>query len=458
MNTAVTHRILFACLFLTLQAVAFSQRKPNLRLDISSGLSNGISVNAPASFMDDKSRVAAGTGITASSVNAFLYEVQQLVGSLAPEMWLFTLPEDKQGLIDGTQALLRFVEELEPVISQLLAGIDTLATRHSRLSPQKAIYPRLQWRVSSHTTMLLPEMSYSDYNLGIDGAIQFARTASQDTRAFGFALRMDLSPQRQAAARELLQLSQEKRRLDTPMHALSQTLSRFKRLLQQSKGNANSLLPDLLSLDPTQPNSPEKLQQLQQRYESLVATLRLSIEEVSDALSADGGVTHTFTPLLQQALDAARALYHLAFRFRMALFLTYQDFNQPLRVSQVGMSIGKLYRVGAEGSPGIRATLSASYLWASPVAAGEREGVICGVQIAWQDRTPVLLAQQSRWRWQAGVEYTFPSTLTNHSYGAFVRFRQPNHPADYSVFYLHRPTGADFLGVSLRYSIGLAFY
>jgi hypothetical protein len=26
------------------------------------------------------------------------------------------------------------------------------------------------------------------------------------------------------------------------------------------------------------------------------------------------------------------------------------------------------------------------------------------------------------------------------------------------VFYLHRATGGDFLGVSLRYSIGLAFY
>ena len=458
MNTAAIQRVLVACLFLTLQATAFSQRKPNLRLDISSGLSSGISVSTPALFMDDKSRTAAGTAMTASAVDAILSGAKQLAGSLAPEMWLFTLPEDKQGLIAGTQALLRFVEEVEPATSHLLADLDNLAARQSRLSPERAVYYGLQWRVSSHTTMLLPEMSYSDYTLGIDGSIHFAHIAPQDTWAYGFALRTDLSPQRQTAVRKLLRLSQEKRRLMTPAHMLSQALSQMRQSLQQCKDGAKNLLPDALALDPTQPDYPEKLQQLQQRYGSLVVPLRLSIQEMSDALSADGGVTRTFTPVLQQARDAARALYDLAFRFRVALFVAYHSFNQPLRVSQVGMSIGQLYRVGAEGSPGIRVTLSASYLLASPFAVGEREGVICSSQIAWQDRTPVPLAQQSRWRWQAGVEYTFPSTLTKRSYGAFVRFRQPDHPAEYSVFYLHSSTGEDFLGVSLRYSIGLAFY
>ncbi len=111
---------------------------------------------------------------------------------------------------------------------------------------------------------------------------------------------------------------------------------------------------------------------------------------------------------------------------------------------------------------GVLWSVSGQYLWADS-ALGEHSGTtVFSLVLAWMDRMssygrnhqPVL----RRWEWQVGVEHRFRSRLTEGFSAIFVRWRPARQLWDCSLFWSHRQTSGDELGIALPTHVGIAPY
>lgn len=418
----------------------------------------------PYTESGDKSRIIYSV-VTTNTLGEQLYGYkQEVVERLSLITPLLATPQDK----DDFLFKLNRLDILLPALRTSLAGLAEVLSRFTErqidVPYRVALYPALRYHADGDRSLLSLGVTCSDETVALDVMAQYLRLYPSDEGVSLFA-KHDMTPGKHAASRALQALGEEVRRLSsgeftrliTGVRQIAEAVTELKSGIQPMREGVYELRPLVEEFG----HDPLQIEQLRNRYDTLVAPFARSIGAMQNLFGERGEEFDDFFSRFRAATqEARRSLVSSALTTHFALTGGVRSFRRLGRSSATGVALAQ--QVPLASGAGILWNVSAQYVWLQPENGRETSGTLWGFVVAWMDKLssfnhrgePVL----RRWQWQVGLEYHPPGALLEGSAGAFVRWRPTGHLEDYLLFWMRDGSGQNMFGLGVRWMFGVERY
>lgn len=432
------------------------------------GTTSSIEQALPSTEMDDKSRLVHATLSTNELWMQLDTHGRKAIQQLSLIEPLLARPQNRDEFLsklDGLVALL-------PALQTSLEGLSDLLSRFTERRvdvPYKvALYPGVRFQEGGNRSLLALGITYSDDTVALDITGQYLRLHPPD-EGWGLFVKHDLTPSKHVASRALQELAKEIQglsmsdsraltRLVTAVHQLVAATTRLKGTVQPVHTGVLELIP----LVEEQGADPQKFQELSLHYNTLVSPFQEAAGGVQDIFGSQGEEFERFFSGFRTTTQQARAaLVRAALAPHLVLTGGARSFRHLGQVGAAGFALSQQIPLAPES--GVFWNLSGQYVWWKPSSGQETSGMLWGTTVAWVDKLssfnkrgePIL----RRWQWQAGIEYSPRSGLSDQLYGVFVRWRPAERVEDYLLFWAHDDSsGEETVGVGVRWLFGVEPY